>query len=58
MVACTLRRREGALSTSSKSGLPPCPLSRCGGGFDVVIACEVVYKQAPEVLRALAAAQG
>ena len=26
-----------------------------GGGFDVVIACEVVYKQAPEVLRALAA---
>ena len=27
------------------------------GGFDVVIACEVVYKQDPEVLHALAATQ-
>ena len=27
------------------------------GGFDVVIACEVVYKQDPEILQALAATQ-
>jgi predicted nicotinamide N-methyase len=32
-------------------------VSRAGGRFDVVVACEVIYKQLPEVLQALAATQ-
>ena len=58
--------RNAAASSSSRVGVAPCTwgdaahieaLLAKGGAFDVVVACEVVYKQDEEVLQALAATQ-